>query len=193
MEMIRATDLSNRLNKAHHSAAHGDGRPGNLIRICTLSWSVPRVAPRRARTSGRVVVSLPLAQEGAHDPDAGDRTTFHAAGRSRSNRRRKMLQPCGQIPSEAVEAHSEPFGGSRTRCRTSASVWTRLAPMPAWMPNSNPRPTPDATLGWGQWVKARCSAIARSPQAQASLSQLRLHIACKPTSWPRGRRPCRVV
>ena len=69
MEMIRATDLSNRLNKAHHSAAHGDGRPGNLIRICTLSWSVPGVAPRRARTSGRVVVSLPLVHERAQDPD----------------------------------------------------------------------------------------------------------------------------
>ena len=190
MEMIRATDLSNRLNKAHHSAAHGGGRPGNLIRICTLSWSVPRVAPRRARTSGRVVVSLPLAHEGAQDPDAGDRTTFHAAGKSRSNRRRKMLQPCGQIPSEADEAHSEPFGGSRTRCRTSARVRTRLAPMPAWMPSSKP---PNSRCDIGVGSKARCSAIARSPQARASLSQLRLHIACKPTSWPRGRRPCRVA
>ena len=190
MEMIRATDLSNRLNKAHHSAAHGDGRPGNLIRICTLSWLAPRVAPRRARTSGRVVVSLPLVHEGAQDPDAGDRTRFHTAGKVARTAVTRCFNPVAQIPSEADEAHSEPFGGSRTRCWTSAGVRTRLAPMPAWMPSSKP---PNSRCDIGVGSKARCSAIARSPQARASLSQLRLHIACKPTSWPRGRRPCRVA
>ena len=191
MEMIRATDLSNRLNKAHHSAAHGDGRPGNLIRICTLSWlAVPRAAPPRARTS-RACGGFPSARpRRSARSGCGRPYNVSHCWKSRSNRRRKMLQPCGQIPSEADEAHSEPFGGSRTRCRTSARVRTRLAPMPAWMPSSKP---PNSRCDIGVGSKARCSAIARSPQARASLSQLRLHIACKPTSWPRGRRPCRVA
>lgn len=52
MEMISATDLSNRLNKAHHAAAHRGRGPGNLISICTLRGSVPRVDPAGLERSG---------------------------------------------------------------------------------------------------------------------------------------------
>ena len=204
-EMASATVLSNRLNKDHHSAARG----GDHLRTSPLPLAALAGIAACGASAGSFGQSHARLRAGLECLDAR-RLPFDSPAKRCEN----LTLPTGQVLMLPEKVTRTGVAGSFNTVVKSLPKPTKRMRNPSVGPGravdpsirlghdlylrrhrcqTRGRPTPDATWAQDQWVKAVYPAIARSPQARADLSPLRLRIACKPASWLHGTRLWRVA